>query len=256
HLDAYLLDGSGAGPSGVRPPAGAQRLVRKLAGTDGVGSVRTLPGVWLGTPLPPAAGRWRFFVLYQPWRLFWTAPSTGEPVWFPLAAIVLVAGIICLWLARRISLPATLLRQAARAFADGNLSARVTDPQVFRHGDELAELAHDFNVMGEHIEILMAKQRRMIGDISHELGSPLARLRLAVGLARKQLGADAATHLDRIEREAERLDELTQEVLDLVRTESPLRDKPARVRLDELLQDIVEDANVEAAARGRRVVIG
>jgi two-component system sensor histidine kinase CpxA len=256
NLTVYLLDDGAADPSGVRAPTEAQRLVRKLARTDSAASVRTLSGVWLGTSLPAPAGKWRFFVAFVSWRLFWTAPSSEETRWFPLVAIPLVTGIICLWLARRLALPATFLREATRALADGDLSARVTNPAVFRSGDELAELARDFNVMGERMEGLIANQRRIIGDISHELGSPLARLSLAVGLARKQLGPAAAPHLDRIEREAERLDELTQEVLDLVRTESAPRNRREPLRLDELVEDIVGDANVEAAALGRRVIIG
>jgi len=91
----------------------------------------------------------------------------------------------------------------------------------------------------------------------HGLGSPLARLQLAVVLARKQLGPAAEASLDRIQLEAERLDGLSQQVLHLMRLASPPRHlTPVRVRLDEFLRELVKDSDFEASALRRRVLLG
>jgi two-component system sensor histidine kinase CpxA len=102
--------------------------------------------------------------------------------------------------------------------------------------------------MADRIQTLLAAERRLLGDISHELRSPLARLSLAVELARSGPGRDE--HLDRIEKEADRLNSLVGELLQVTRAEgdpSQLRAEP--VRLDELVQALVEDTCIEAEAR-------
>jgi signal transduction histidine kinase len=118
----------------------------------------------------------------------------------------------------------------------------------------VADLAREFNRMASQIETLIANQNRLVGDISHELGSPLARLRLAVSLARKQLGCTAQAPLDRIDRESERLDELTRQLLQLIRIDSP-NVELARVRipLDEFVEDVARDCNFEACSMGRSI---
>jgi two-component system, OmpR family, sensor histidine kinase CpxA len=109
--------------------------------------------------------------------------------------------------------------------------------------------------MAERIENLVNAQSRLLNDISHELRSPLARLNVALGLARQRTGADAAGTLDRIEREAMRLNELIGRLLMLARLEGgePAGDE-IRVRLDVLLGDILEDAEYEAQGRHCRVI--
>ena len=122
-----------------------------------------------------------------------------------ILAVLIASGIVCYWLARYLTSPVVRLRDATRQLASGDLSARV-GPSARR--DELANLGRDFDTMAERIESLIEAQRRLLGDISHELRSPLARLSVALGLARRQAGEQAAPSLDRIEREAERLNDL------------------------------------------------
>ena len=96
---------------------------------------------------------------------------------------------------------------------------------------------------------------RLLRDISHELRSPLARMRLAVGLAR-QPTADSARQMDRLEREIERLDELISQVLKLARlngTDAPIERED--FDLDEMIEEVVHDANFEGAAKGCRVSV-
>jgi signal transduction histidine kinase len=126
-------------------------------------------------------------------------------------------------------------------------------PAVGRRRDELADLARDFDRMAERIEALMTSERRLLRDVSHELRSPLARLHVALGLARQQAGDDQWA-LDRIEREAERLNALIGQLLMLARLESGALE-PARepVDLAAIVRDVAEDADFEVRS-GRRAV--
>jgi two-component system sensor histidine kinase CpxA len=253
---AYLLDADGNAPLEELVPSEAIAVASKVKSNRTLRSARTRAGVWLAARVVASSGTAYCFVALVPWRLFLVALPADSPIWFPAVTLALVAGLIWWWLARRLAMPATVLRAAARRFAAGDLSVRITNARVFHPRDEISDLAHEFNAMADRIENLILTQKRVIGDISHELGSPLARLRLAVGLARKQLGQSAQAPLDRIEKEAERLDGLTQHVLDLMRVDTAPVAPPTRLRVDELVKELVADADLEASAKGCRVSIG
>lgn len=169
-------------------------------------------------------------------------------------AAVIVAGLVCFWLARYITAPVTRLRAATRSLAEGNLSARVGSG--LRRRDELADLGRDFDHMAERLEALMASQRRLMVDISHELRSPLARLSVALGLAWKHATPPIEPNLDRIERETVRLNDMIGTLLSLARLESGVEPRGRdTVQLDELLREIAGDANFEAQPREVRVEV-
>ncbi len=186
--------------------------------------------------------------------------SPPRPDWYSdpgklamrLGAAVIIVGVVCYALARYLTGPIRHLRTAARRLADGDLSARVGGQA--RRRDEIGELGRDFDFMAERIETLLSTQRQLLRDISHELRSPLARLNVALGLARQQAGTSATGPLDRIECEAERLNELIGQVLTLARLESGA-DRPDRADVDlaALVQQVATDTDFEAAARGRHV---
>jgi len=166
---------------------------------------------------------------------------------------ILISGIICYLLTRYLTGPILRLRAAARELAAGNLGARAGGDMEKRR-DELGQLVRDFNQMADRIELLLDSEHQLIRDISHELRSPLARLNVALGLARQRAGAEAAPQLDRIEREAERLNELIGRLLTLARLESsgsPPEQSP--VSLAELVREVAEDAEFEAESRHGRV---
>lgn len=169
--------------------------------------------------------------------------------------VVLVAGFVCFWLARSITKPVRELSAATHQVAAGSLDARVSD-SVTNKKDEVAQLGRDFNHMAGQIESLMASQRRLITDISHELRSPLARLSVALGIARRSADRDPRAALDRIELECERLNELIGSVLHLSRLEAgtEMMD-PAPFELDQLVRDVALDADFEARSRNRRVEV-
>lgn len=227
-------------------PGAALARARELAGSDeNARAARevTAPGgerYVLFTPLEnePRRGRRR--------------PAPPPPAWVLVliggAASLAVSALLAWYLAR----PIRSLRWAFHSAAEGRLDTRVT-PLMKGRRDEIADLGEDFDLMAQQLQKLVAAQRRLLHDVSHELRSPLARLQAAIGLAR-QTPAKLEASLDRIEREVTRLDELVGEVLTLARLESGAKGTPA-VELDfaDLVADVAEDARFEAQAANREL---
>jgi len=141
------------------------------------------------------------------------------------------------------------LGEATRDLAAGNLAARVA-VEVSARRDELGTLGRDFNAMATRLRQLLDAREQLLRDVSHELRSPLARMRVSVGLAR-QPGSDPARELDRLEGEIERLDRLIGQVLHLSRIEATATtelDEP--VDLVDLLDGIARDAAFEGQPAG------
>lgn len=172
---------------------------------------------------------------------------------FRLLVTFLVAGIVCYLLARSMTGPLLHLQKAAGRFAEGDLATRV-GPFFGKRRDEIAALGHDFDRMAGRIESLVNAQRRLLRDISHELRSPLARLNVALELARRSSSPEADSALDRIGRETERLNELIGQLLSLTVLEGGAEKiEMGVVDLTGLVRDIVEDANFEARGLNRSV---
>ena len=179
---------------------------------------------------------------------FFIVPRVRVGSWFllPEHVFVMAAGVLlCYWLALYLTSPVRKLEKAVERFGRGDLSARVGS----NRSDELGQLARTFDRMAGRIETLLTAERRLLQDISHELRSPLARLGVAVELARS--GDDANLALDRIQKESDRLNALVGQLLQVTRAEgdpSSLGHTP--LRLDELVRQLVEDSSIEAAAHG------
>ena len=170
-----------------------------------------------------------------------------------LASVVLMAGVVCYGLARYLTGPLRRLRSSARQLAAGDLTVRVGAGVGNRH-DEMGDLGRDFDFMAERVETLISSQRRLIQDMSHELRSPLARLNMALGLAVQRAGPEAKGALDRIEREAHRLNELVGELLTLARLEGSAKtSREEKIDLAALVQEVVADGDFEAQSLGRQV---
>jgi len=179
-------------------------------------------------------------------------PHEGRGPGGPLPIFPIIAGLITSLLCAAVlawyfAKPIRHLRSAFAAAAEGNLDTRVGTAMGGRR-DELADLGYDFDRMTERLQALMAGQKRLLHDVSHELRSPLARLQAAMGLARQQPGR-LEDSLDRIEREGERINELIGELLTLSRLEAGVSGPLEMLDLGELLGEIVEDARFEGAAR-------
>ena len=175
-----------------------------------------------------------------------------EELLLRLLAVVLTGGVVCYGLARYLTSPLSRLQKATQMLAAGNLKTRV-GRVVEKRSDEFGDLGRDFDVMAGRIESLVGSQRRLLSDISHELRSPLARLNVALELARKQAGSQAAASLDRIGREAERMNDLIGQLLRLARLENGAETRQQRVAVAALVREVVKDADFEANAENRSV---
>jgi signal transduction histidine kinase len=151
-----------------------------------------------------------------------------------------------------VSKPVVRLQASARSLAAGNLEARAGE-DFSKRRDELGVLARDFDTMADHVRNLVASKEALLRGMSHELRSPLARLRVALGLARRD-GADLTRQFDRIELEAERLDALIGQMLQFsqLRAVEPTLPRTP-IDLTSLLSEIVEDARLEASAANKFV---
>jgi two-component system sensor histidine kinase CpxA len=191
----------------------------------------------------PSEDRQYWFLLFIPRdRVSW---------WFFLPGQLWVVGasvLLCWVLAYHLTSPVRRMQKVAERFGEGDFSARIGS----RRKDELGKLARALDAMAGRIQTLLAAERRLLADISHELRSPLARLGVAVELARS--GPNPAAALDRIQKESDRLNSLVGELLQVTRAEGdPAARRSDPVALDALLGSIVEDAQVEAGARGSEV---
>ncbi len=176
-----------------------------------------------------------------------TGFSSLWPWGLRLLGSIVLAGLLSAWAVRRMMSPLRVLSAAARRVAEGDLTTRVT-PQLGRDHAAYARLAADFDDMTARLETLIGSQQRLMRDVSHELRSPLARIRVALELAR--LSQPDSTALHQIERDADRMDALIGEILVLARLESRERRLPQEpVALGLLIDEIALDARLEAEPR-------
>jgi two-component system sensor histidine kinase CpxA len=218
------------------PPARGAERVRARAirvKDDGIyGAVATLEGTFFS-------------------RLVSRRPRT---FWSNIAAAMVVSAVSSLLLAWYVAAPLTEIRASTRRFAEGDLDARVGELRIGRSA-EMTALASEFDEMAARIKALIESHRRLVRDVSHELRSPLARLRVALELARDGDAAQVTASLDRIESESARLEAMLAQALELSRLETQQRGTRDTIALDELLEDVITNADYEGAPRGRKVVL-
>ncbi len=174
-------------------------------------------------------------------------PARLRPAHWGIPVVILMVALLLgsHWAATRIARRLASLEASVARFGEGDLSVRAGE-----HGDdEIGRLSRAFNRSAERIASLVQTQRRMLQSASHELRSPLARLRMAIELlrdggderAREKLSADA-------ERDIGELDELIDELLLAARLEdSALPREHVRVDLTALVKAEAERAGVSAA---------
>jgi two-component system sensor histidine kinase CpxA len=206
------------------------------------------------TAIQSTSGRNYFFLLSR----HHTASTYGlrELLFFAfpqLPVAIVVFGITTFVLVLLLVRPIGRLRIAARALANGELATRVAKPdgeeRIFG-GDEIQGLVHDFNYMAEQLERLVGAQKILVRDVSHELRSPLARLSVALELAREEAPSSMQGHLQRIDREAGRLNLLIGQLLRLSSIESTNASSHLdKFTLHGLVEELLPDAEYEAQQR-------
>jgi signal transduction histidine kinase len=192
---------------------------------------------------PPSGGTTRLLVRIP------SPPFDSHSImpYFSLLVVAVVAA--CLLVAYRLIRPLSRLRKAVSRFGRGQLDARAH----IRRGDEIGLLASEFDRMADRLAALLAAERRLLQDVSHELRSPLARLAFAVELV--ESGIDKATGLGRVRKEVQRLTDLVGELIELTRVEGdPNAGCEVEVDLVEIVREVVRDGEVEATAKGCRLV--
>ncbi|MGA7765567.1 MAG: ATP-binding protein [Candidatus Sulfotelmatobacter sp.] len=248
HVRAYLFDERGNEVSGRGAPDWAMRVAAGGPRSPRDGFIIPAPPVQRDSRAS-SDGKHRYTLVLglPPGPRVFFGPR-GLPVPGLIIAII-SSGLVCYFLSWYMTKPIVRLRAATRQLAAGDLTARSGAPASKRR-DEVAGLMRDFDAMAERLEMLVKAQSRLLNDISHELRSPLARLNVALGLARQRAGVESADMLDRIELEASRLNELIGRILTLARLEDGEQRMPQTpVPLGELVASVAEDAEFEAQER-------
>jgi two-component system sensor histidine kinase CpxA len=233
------------------------RTVARLLG-DPYGSLKGTPGVEVvpARPVPMLVlhdGR-RYSIFAAPHRILGLWPALPREDWLGILALaLLITGAASWWLSRSITDPVRALGSTTRELTAGDLNARV-DAWVTGRRDELGSLGRDFDAMAGRLQELLRGREQLLRDLSHELRSPLARMRVALGLA-MQSERDAQQEFGRLETEVERLDKMIGQMLQLSRVDAADRTMFLEsVDLVDLLDGIARDADFEARARNVRVI--
>lgn len=194
-------------------------------------------GVW-----PSGDGRYRLIGVGTPPFSAWTF----LPFYLLVPASI---GLMAWWAARSILVPIRRVTAVADRLGRGELTARVsTIPQ-----NEIGTLATTVNAMAERIGTLLQAERQLLQDVSHELRSPLARLNLAVELARTADNQDA---IGRIQTDLDRLSVLIAQLIEMTRAEGDPSGRWVQpVDLDELVAEVGATCARDAEARGAGLVI-
>jgi signal transduction histidine kinase len=187
-------------------------------------------------------------------------------LWRPgltVALVLLIVAIAAAPLARRISRPVERLTEAARRLGRGELAYRVPEADAGRRRrwwrrhrgpriDELRELTGAFNDMADRVERLVAGQKELLVNVSHELRSPLARIRVALALLARD--GESEARLRDVEGDLAELDRLIDDVLTTARLDATgLPPHLGPVDVPSLLRELAERAAHDPLVAGKTV---
>jgi two-component system sensor histidine kinase CpxA len=176
----------------------------------------------------------------------------GDLLW-TLKLGTIFSALMCLVIAHYLTKPIERLRDATHELARGNLDIRAGENLGNRH-DEIAELVRDFDIMAGELRTQIQSERNLLIGVSHELRSPIARIRLALALARDAGDEERAEMLNRIEQDTIQLDSMLEQILAVARLESgQQKPKFEQLTLNEVIDDVLDDAKFEAAATGAEI---
>ncbi|MCB1678458.1 MAG: HAMP domain-containing protein [Halioglobus sp.] len=247
-IDIYLLQRSGQDLFARPVPPAVSRAAQQLQGGRRRVRLNTPQGHLLAHTLyRPEQGRLYGVFVFPPQR-HQLLGALGSNLWLRIALAVLVGGAVCYGLSRLVTNRLRQLQLAARRLAGGELDTRLA--VRVRGGDETDELARDFNSMAAQLQARIQAQKRLLADVSHELRSPLARLRIALALAQQDTARSTA-HLQRIERETQRLEELIGQLLS---SQTGAIELDTHIDLVELLQQLCADASFEGQPQDKQFV--
>lgn len=214
-------------------------------------------------PHPPARksrtgthNHWEITHRSQDGRYWFAAQGQTRPprIWSFLPYYFLVigaTGILCWIAAAGVISPIRKIAASIALFGQGNLGLRVETDR----DDEIGQLGRSFNEMAERLERLITSERRLLSDISHELRSPLARLKFAMKLARTS--PDPASAIERIERDVNRIASLVADIVEInVVEDDPAMQEKREICIRDIVAEVVRDCSLEADARGSAIQLG
>jgi signal transduction histidine kinase len=242
-VNYWLFDGNGRELSG-RPlppeiPDYAQRALRRE------GMVRPDEAVVLVAPVATAQGNYLLVGEFIPPPISERVP--GDMIWV-LKLGTIISALMCLVIAHYLSKPIERLRKATNEMARGNLDIRV-GATIGNRRDEIADLVRDFDSMAGELRNQIVSERNLLSGVSHELRSPIARMRLALALARGSDSREREEMLDRIEQDTIQLDSMLERILTVARLESgQYKPRFESLSLNDVLDEVIDDARFEAAA--------
>lgn len=245
-LLVYIVDEQGRELLGRKLPAPAEMALRRFGRVPGMQPPRLRNGDNLRPARPFAqlvgpAGETYTLLVLPPQSAIARFMSERGGMSFVLIAL-LVSGGVSYLLARAISKPIRRFRESTVAIADGDLNTRIS-ADVEERRDEIGGLAQDFNQMAQKLQLAWQRQSELTSNVSHELRSPLARLKVALELARRRTGE--LPELDRIDVETDRLDGLIGQLLTFSRLDASSREASESVELADFIANVVADVSYE-----------
>ena len=243
---------------------GAPELILKLAknkegldrtARENLSLVSPRQGIAMRLVTGPSGRKYILAFQQSPNVIMPVSEAVGSHPYLRLLAIGLFGALLCFLLTRHITKPISRLSDTATSLASGRLETRV-DRRVRDRYDEIGALGRSFDRMAVQIESLVTAQRDLLGDVSHELRSPLARLTVALALLQHASPEEISEYAGRIGIEAERLDKMIGQLLTLTRIDSGVEfTRRENFDLTNLVQEVAADGDFEARARQREVTV-
>ena len=239
----WLLDGESHELSGRPLPGDMREHAQRALRREGI--VRPDEAVVIVAPVATPRSSYLLIAEIIPPPLSERVP--GDILWV-LKLGTIISALMCLVIAHYLSKPIERLRDATNELARGNLDIRV-GATIGNRRDEIADLVRDFDSMAGELRNQIQSERNLLSGVSHELRSPIARMRLALALARTSDRPEREEMLDRIEQDTIQLDAMLERILTVARLENgQYKPKFESLSLNDLIDEVLDDARFEAVA--------
>ncbi len=239
----WLLDADGRELSGRPLPDEIREFAQRALRHEGM--VRPDEAVVVVTPVNSPSGEYLLIGEFIPPPLGERVP--GDILWV-LKLGTIISALMCLVIAHYLSKPIERLRLATNELARGNLDIQV-GATIGKRNDEIADLVRDFDSMAGELRNQIQSERNLLSGVSHELRSPIARMRLALALARTADRPERDEMLDRIEQDTIQLDSMLERILTVARLENgQYKPKFENLSLNDIIDEVLDDARFEAVA--------
>lgn len=244
----WLVDASGREMTGRQIPANVLRGATAAENNEGLYHSYEV-NVLAGRATTPQ-GQYVLIAEMTPPSISERVP--GDILW-ALRLGTIFSAIVCLLIAHYLSKPIERLRDATHELARGNLDIRAGD-NLGNRQDEIADLVRDFDIMAGELRNQIQSERNLLSGVSHELRSPIARMRLALTIARHADEPERGEMIDRLEQDTVQLDSMLERILTVARMESgQLQPRFELISLNDLIDNVLHDANFEAVATGATI---